>query len=252
MGSYTIQIQATDDSRAIQGSTTITGKALNVNNGRFTVSAGRGHISGKEPIVMIIVNALKKRIHLKETVNRQKNERIILYIGKCDFEVVFRKLGNRYTLNGSQETLDTIYKALARVIMRSCYLDESEESYDQLEDYLFRCLNYPENIMYVLENKVPFTCYERDGATLTKHECRMNVKQIAPFEFALEVSGGIWGDIGLKDLNQFVDVYLYNKRKNKWWQISPQELYYKTTGTKPTTSQIKVMKEFLKQKQYFP
>jgi hypothetical protein len=186
-------------------------------------------------------------MHLKEQLNKRHNNRLLLYVGQCEFQLIFRKEGNRYMLNGSQETLDTIYKAIARVILRSCYLDESEESYDQLEDYLFRCMNYPENIMYVLENKVPFTFYERNGASLTKHECRMNVKQIAPFEFALEVSGGIWGNMELKDLNQFVDVYLYNKRKPKWWQISPQELYYKTVGVKPTTSQIKVMKEFLKQ-----
>ena len=52
----------------------------------------------------------------------------------------------------------------------------------------------------------------------------MNVKQIADFEFAIEVSGGIWGTMGLKDLNTFVDTYLYNKRRGQWVQISPQEL----------------------------
>tara|TARA_Y100000593_G_scaffold17268_1_gene34535 strand:+ start:16570 stop:17811 length:1242 start_codon:yes stop_codon:yes gene_type:complete len=247
MGSYTIQIQATDDSRGIQGRTVIKSRHFPINGRAVTIGAGRGHISGKEPIVSAIAQRLQKGMSIKTLVNKVKSNRIIIEIGECDFQVIFRKEGNRYSLNGTQETLDTIFKALARVVLRSCYLDGSEESYDQLEDYLFRCLNYPENIMYVLENKVPFTFYERDGTNLTKHECRMNVKQIAPFEFALEVSSGVWGDIGLKDLNQFVDVYLYNKRKAKWWQISPQELYFKTVGVKPTPAQIKVMKEFLKQ-----
>ena len=247
MGEFTLNIQAADDSRAIQSSTTIKSRLLT--NGTITVGAGRGHISGKEPIVMGIVNALKKRMHVKAKVNMDSNKKksIVLYVGKCEFPLILRKEGSRYTLNGTQETLDTIEKAMARVILRSCYSDESEEAYEMLEEYCFRCLNYPENIMYVLENKVPFIFYERDGAVLIKHECRMNVKQIAPFEFALEVSGGVWGNIGLKDLNQFVDVYLYNKKKPKWYQISPQELYYKTVGDRPSVAQIKVMKEFLKQ-----
>jgi hypothetical protein len=75
----------------------------------------------------------------------------------------------------------------------------------------------------------------------------MNVMQIAPKKFAIEVNSGIWGEITLKELNTFVQTYLYNHKKGKWYMISPGELYELLVGEKPTKAQITVMKEFLKQ-----
>lgn len=248
MGTYRIDIMASDDTRGIQASTHISSRRL-LGGRTIQIRAGRGHISGKEPTIMAIVDAITKKMGIKKIVNDANNAKqsILLTIGKPEFEVVFRKNGNRYSLNGQQATLDILEKALARCVLRSCYLDDSEESYDQLEEYLYRCITLPENITYVIENKLPYIFYERNETNITKHECRMNVKQIADFEFAIEVSGGIWGTMGLKDLNTFVDTYLYNKRRGQWVQISPQELYFKTVGTRPSEAQVKVMKEFLKQ-----
>ena len=231
MGTYRIDIMTSDDTRGIQASTHISSRRL-LGGRTIQIRAGRGHISGKEPTIMAIVDALTKRMGIKKIVNDTNNAKqsILLTIGKPEFEVVFRKNGNRYSLNGQQATLDIL-----------------EKSYDQLEEYLYRCITLPENITYVIENKLPYIFYERNETNITKHECRMNVKQIADFEFAIEVSGGIWGTIGLKDLNTFVDTYLYNKRRGQWVQISPQELYFKTVGTRPSEAQVKVMKEFLKQ-----
>ena len=105
----------------------------------------------------------------------------------------------------------------------------------------------PENITYVMENRVPYKFFQRQDGKITEHNCRMNVMQIAPSNFAVEISSGVWGEMGLKDLNTFVNTYLNGHKKGKWYMISPQELFEKTTGNKATDAQVKIMKEYLKQ-----
>ena len=71
--------------------------------------------------------------------------------------------------------------------------------------------------------------------------------RIAEDNYALEISSGVWGEIGTRDLNTFINSYLYNKKQGKWFMISPAELWFRTVGDKGTPAQIKIMKEFLKQ-----
>ena len=95
MGSYTINILSTDDRRQIQASTLIVSRRFIANGQAINIQAGRGHISGKEPIVMGIVQTLNHRIGIKKIVNAANNAKnsILIYIGKPKFEVVFRKNG---------------------------------------------------------------------------------------------------------------------------------------------------------------
>ena len=98
-----------------------------------------------------------------------------------------------------------------------------------------------------MENRVPYKFFQRVEGKITEHNCRMNVMQIAPSNFAVEISSGVWGEMGLKDLNTFVNTYLNGHKKGKWYMISCEELFEKTTGEKPTLAQVKIMKEYLKQ-----
>ena len=247
MGYYRISIIHPSDRNNDSPWTTVESNKFSAEGIILRVNAPRTHISGRDPIIEGIVKTLKSRMRLKHLVNGSTKKSIVMYVGKCKYMVILRKVGNKYNLNGLTANMDIIEKAIARTILRACYLDESEESYDFLDEYLEKCIFLPENINYVLENKLPFSFYEGTIASHEKHECRMNIKQISPVNFAIEISSGVWGELTMKEVNTFVNTFWKKQRKGKWYAISPGELYDKLLGDKPTSAQVKVMVEFLKQ-----
>ena len=132
--------------------------------------------------------------------------------------------------------------------MRSAYINgEGEEAQEALDDYFLRCIEVPENVSYAMENRVPYKFFEREGLEIKERSTRLSLMRIAQDNYALEISSGVWGEINAKNLNTFINSYLYNKRSGKWYMVSPAELWFRTVGTKATPAQIKIMKEFLKQ-----
>ena len=226
----------------------------------------RGNISGIDPLVLsverlLIDSGIKKNIS-------GENNREIYSIGRCELLIAFTKRGGRYDINGMQANVDVLTKAIARTVIRSA----SETDQEELEDYLYRCIELPENISYVMENKLPYDFYEMEikdsdevakkfnqghefhlvhttyeDFDFTKHECRLDVKQVDDESFAVELFAGVWGEISLKHLLTFINTYWKGQRRGSWSNISPEELYYKLVGDRATESQIKVMVEFLKQ-----
>jgi len=207
----------------------------------------RGNVS-KEPTIESIYNNLKTTLQLTKLVKANANNTVMMRVGKCKYLICLRKIGNRYNVNGDFANLDVIMKAIARTIMRSAYLDgDGEEAQEALDDYLLRCIEVPENVSYAMENRVPYKFFERTDEGVQERNTRLSLMRIAPDNYALEISSGVWGEINVKNLNTFVNSYLYNKRTGKWYMVSPAELWTRTVGDKPTPAQVKIMKEFLKQ-----
>tara|TARA_R100000353_G_scaffold69116_1_gene53465 strand:- start:3988 stop:5205 length:1218 start_codon:yes stop_codon:yes gene_type:complete len=248
MGKVEFRVRHASDDRNSIISTTVTSKIF-VRDRVIDIYARRGNIaSSKEPTIEGFTNAIKQQLRVVDHVRNSPKKSALLRIGNCGFLAVLRKDGVRYNLNGVYANLDILVKALARTIFRSCYITgDGEEADEALDDYMQRCIDMPENITYVMENRVPYKFFQREEGKVTEHNCRMNVMQIAPTNFAVEISSGVWGEMGLKDLNTFVNTYLNGHKKGKWYMISCEELFEKTTGNKPTDAQTKIMKEYLKQ-----
>ena len=230
------------------------------------VYLNRRNISGIDAIVEGVENILVKEMRIKHIANSGSAKRYTMYIGDDKLMVVFAKKGSRYYINGLTANVGVLTKAIARTIIRAA----SKPSYDELEDYLYKCIELPESISYVLENKLPYNFYEMEyiGAgnytttryistkkeniqlcdyEMTEHECRLEVKQIDEETFAIELFSGVWGEINLKQLCSFINTFWKGQKRGQWSSISPEELYYKLIGDKASDSQIKVMIEFLKQ-----
>jgi len=156
-----------------------------------------------------------------------------------DLPIMLAKTNIRYELNGKPYSLETICNVLARVLFKATTTDNT----NALMQALYSYLDVPEQVRYAIENKVPYHFFHE----FVKHEVRLNIQQIDVDEYAIEVSDGIWGTMSTKDLVVFINTYLHGKKRGNWYQISPQMLYQRTVGKKPSESDIKVMREFLKQ-----
>ena len=204
--------------------------------------------NGKEPTIESINNNLKSTLGLTNLVKAQTKQTLMMRVGECKYLLCFRKIGNRYNINGDFANLDTILKAISRTILRSAYINgEGEDAQEALDDYLLRCIAVPENVSYAMENRVPYTFFERAEGKVEERSARLSLMRIAPDNYALEISSGIWGEINTKNLNTFINSYLHNKKTGKWYMVSPAELWTRTVGEKPSNAETKIMKEFLKQ-----
>lgn len=237
---------ASDDRNSIL-ETALTSRNL-PRNRNVDIYARRGNRSNAtEPTIQSIYQALKSNNIIGIVRN---NPRPVLFrIGKCRYLISIHKDGARYAINGEKCNVEIILKAVARTIMRAAYLNaEGEEAQEALDDYLNRCITIPENVAYAMENRVPYHFYERIDNTIEKRMTRLNLMQIDELQFAVEISSGVWGEIGVRDLNSLVDSYLIGrKRSKKWSNLPPAKLFHQTVGELPTKAQVSVMKEFLKQ-----
>ena len=248
MGTVTFRIRhASDDRSSILETTLSSNKFIRDRNVDIWAQRQRQNIS-KEPTIESIHNTLKGTLGLTGLVRNDEKKSLFMRVGNCKYLINMRKVGNRYMANGDFANLDTIMKAISRTIMRSAYINgEGEEAVEALDDYFLRCIEVPENVSYAMENRVPYKFYERDGLEIHERSTRLSLMRIAQDNYALEISSGVWGEINSKNLNTFINSYLYNKRSGKWYMVSPAELWFRTVGTKGTPAQIKIMKEFLKQ-----
>ena len=248
MGEIIFRIRhASDDRTAIIETKLVSRQIPRNRNIDIWAQRQRNNIS-KEPTIESIHSALKSTIGIVSIVRSDPKKSIMMRIGNCKYLINMRKVGNRYMANGEFANLDTIMKAISRTIMRSAYINgEGEEAQEALDDYFFRCIYVPENVSYAMENRVPYKFFERTTEGVKERNTRLSLMRIAEDNYALEISSGVWGEISTKDLNTFINSYLYNKRSGKWYMVSPAELWFRTVGEKATPAQIKIMKEFLKQ-----
>jgi|ETNvirenome_2_30_1030614.scaffolds.fasta_scaffold00042_90 hypothetical protein len=150
-----------------------------------------------------------------------------------------------FYLNGVKKNKDDVASALAKIVM----FGTTNRSARALNKYITTNVMYPQNIIYALENRVPFYFYERDSDGIPrKVECRINMQQVDAKEVALEISDGIWGSLKVKDANILINSYRNNSaRSKKWSNLSPRKLWMAVMNSEPSDSQLSLMIAWLKQ-----
>ena len=187
---------------------------------------------------------------LREVVNRRilypakQNDGQVLFHVKGFGVLISRSSNRRYELNNIPLTINDILNNLTRLLLRSIYINNDAEGHKQLWDYFHRCIKMPAELSYVLENRVPYKFVDDDNNV---KQCRLNVAQIGPEDFALELNDAFWYDISLKDLRHFTNSYLKDSRRGKFYAISPEELVFELNETRVSDAQAKVMKAFMTQ-----
>jgi len=214
-----------------------------------TEVALNGHISNRTVSISGILNA-KDPIHeglkqlLQRSISDRRGQKLFyglrqgdntLMIGETPFLI---HKSSRYYINGQLMKLEEMCHALARVLFKSCF----EKDPAKLLPYLYSTMQLPESVKYVIENRVPYFFYD----AFDRHDVRLNVQQISDEECAIEIGDGVWGNITVRDLESFCRFYV-SQKKSKWEYISPQNLYERLIGRKPSVSDTKVLVAFLKQ-----
>ena len=169
-----------------------------------------------------------------------------IYIGEEGYMVHFNKVKTRYYVNGIMGNKSVLLAALARTIFKSCFTDDAIE----LEKFLYKHINIPENVSYALENRAPYYFYLEDehGNYSKKIECRLKVNLIGEKKVAIEISDGVWGELTIKQMNVYMNTYLKKKKQGNWSNLSPSELWAKTMGgEKPKPAEEALMVAFLNQ-----
>ena len=216
---------------------------------RLDIRLSRSSIKG-EPMILSIKNDMQRFLgwgargynHAPKTF-------------KCAFEFpdvkskegtpatfIVEKKNPYYHLMSNRMTKKNLMIALSRGIYRSCFEDDGII----LTEYLYKMITLPENVSYVLENKTPYWFFKLPERE--KVDVRLNTKLIGTKECALEISDGVWAPIGIRDLDIFVDYFYHgHARAKKWAYKSPKKIWNILMGTMPTSSQEKLMMEFLSQ-----
>ena len=156
-----------------------------------------------------------------------------------ELSVFIQKNSGRHHVNGIYLSLENMSDVLARVIYRSCFTDSATE----LNKVLWNNLQIPENVSYVLENRLPFFFYE----DYEKHDVRINVQRTGTSTCAVEVSDGVWGEISFKELDRYCNFYVHGKKRGSWPFTSPKNLFTKLVKREPTSAELKLMIAFLQQ-----
>jgi hypothetical protein len=208
--------------------------------GNYTVypTRHRRNDRGEDPTFVAIRNVINN------TVGREAKTDGACLIDVKGFKMLIRKEGRRYSLNMITHNFGDIMNVITRTIMRSVYAEKTKEGQKQLRDYMERCIKMPMELSYVLENRVPYKFIDDEGNI---RECRLNVAQVGPEDFALELNNAFWYDISLKHLKQFVNSYLKDDRRGRYYAISPEELVYVLSGEEASDAQIAVIKAFVMQ-----
>jgi len=208
-----------------------------------------GNRNAKDPVHDALSKFMKTQLKRTTSGWRRSSHGTYMSFPNGDYQVVlniggcFLALGrtnNRLSLNGKTESLNTIASALARLVFKSV----TEKDAGKLMKSLYASLSLPEDVKYCLENRVPYHFFDN----FNKVSVRLNCQQIGDNEIAIEVADGVWGTLTAKELESFCSFYLHNHRRSKKWAFtSPEILYERTMGVTPKVSDVKVMKEFMKQ-----
>lgn len=169
----------------------------------------------------------------------------VITIGEEGFMVYFNKKGTRYFINGIMGNKSVLIAALARTIFKSCFTDDAIE----LENFLIKHIQLPENVFYAIENRAPYYFHldRGDGQSAKRIECRLKVRLIGENKVAIELSDGIWGELTVRQMNVYMNTYLGKSKQGTWSNLSPAELWERVMKRLPTESEEHLMVAFLHQ-----
>ena len=159
-----------------------------------------------------------------------------------DSTLVFQKNKPHFFLNGEKANKSIIMANLSKIFYRSCF----ETSSKRMDTYIKRLMLFPPNVMHSVENRTPYSFYDKDGS-MKKQEVRINTRIISDKECALEISDGVWANITVKDLNSFINFHRFGQKRSEKWGVAPEYIWEKLLNYTPSTSQTKLMYAFLKQ-----
>ncbi len=251
MNELIIEIPKPDDSRDVlvakiySDSFTMSSKKITtstVNSAKDPINAGITQLFNTQ---IFPRRTRRNRYHYSRNYNMfdfNVHEDFNLFLTIGSLPVVVERKGSRMFLNGLEHTKKSICQVLARVTYKSVFDDSTSTLLSMMHKYL----KIPENIRHVMENRFPYYFYER----YEKTEVVLNVEQISSDEFAIEISDGLWGTIGTKDLNTMCNSYMFDSKRGNWHDLKPAVLYERLIGKEPSESELKVMKEFLKQNRH--
>ena len=209
------------------------------------VSVLRQRTKRGEPLIMSVKNELQYLMGWGGRSHNRAPEKFkcLFVLPKCnDFSVLIEKKKPYYHLMNIRMTKNNLLTCLSRALYRSCF----EEDNLILLEYLYKMINLPENITYALENRTPYWFF--DVESKEKLEVRLKTSLIDTDTAALEISDGIWAPISIKDLDIFINYFYHgHTRSKKWAYLSPKKLWSILMGYAPSTSQQKLMREFLAQ-----
>ena len=169
----------------------------------------------------------------------------VITIGEEGLVILFNKKGTRYFINGIMGNKSVLIAALARTIYKSCFTDDPME----LENFMIKHIQLPENVFYALENRAPYYFYleDADGQYSKRIECRLKVNLIGDNKVAMELSDGIWGELSVRQMNVYMNTYLKKKKQGNWRNLSPSELWEKLMKRPITETEEQLMPAFLNQ-----
>ena len=175
---------------------------------------------------------------------KYRKGKLLFIISTASFIVDTRD--GKYSLNGKQMPRVRIAYVLGKVLYKSVF----EKDTTKLIMYSHDVAQTPEEVTYVIENRMPYHYYQRG---VGKVQVRLNVTRIGDSECAVEIGDGVWGNMSFADIKSFCLAYGGKSgkkaRTNKWSLISPAQLYEKLTGNPMDTesSDYKVLISFLEQ-----
>jgi len=199
-----------------------------------------------EPLILAIKDVLQARLGWgARSYNKPPKEfkmAIVLPDSTPTMAVMIEKGATYYKLMNHRMRKKNLLVALSRYLYRSCF----EEDGQVLLQYLIKMINLPENVSYVLENRTPYWYFNVEERE--KVEVRLKTKMIGEQECALEISDGIWAPLSINELDIFINYFYHgHTRAKRWAHLSPKKLWTELMGSPPSSSQLKLMMEFLVQ-----
>ena len=197
-----------------------------------------------EPLILAIKDVLQSQLGWgARSYNKPPKEFKMAFVlphSEPVMAVMIEKGATYYKLMNHRMRKKNLLVAISRYLYRSCF----EEDGQVLLQYLIKMINLPENVSYVLENRTPFWYFNIEERE--KVEVRLRTKLIGEQDCALEISDGIWAPISMNDLDIFINYFYHgHTRAKKWAHMSPKKLWTELMGSPPTSSQLKLMMEFL-------
>ena len=147
------------------------------------------------------------------------------------------KEGTKYFINGFRVLKSTMHQAF-NVISAMVRRFESQEEFD---NYLGNYLSMDPKVRQAIIDKVLYKFWNDAGE---KVETLLTIQPIGPKEIAIELNPGTWVPLSIGKFKSFMNSYT---RKNKFSFISPEELYYVSTGKVLSESDRKMTHAFLEQ-----
>ena len=153
--------------------------------------------------------------------------------------VIYKNKG--FWINGIKKSKGSINMIVSYMISRHI----QSLTYEEAENLFINIENTDLVIAETILNKLKYSFYDDDGEEV---ETMLNVEKTGDKEVSIELNEGLW--VSFKDTTFKSFMRACNKNKNKYYSISPEELYYECSGKVLSVSNTKLMHAFLTQNRH--